>query len=209
MSIYRYRLRIFPITKIQNLVGMTPVYAGDGPAIFTDVSADPAVKDDLDAVMLSQYGATYDSTDPVISASAQAALNSPGFGTAMQRSDLNVDLSNLQALGATTNGSIDYPAQLPDGARVFGVEVIIQTGLDAPGLTAATVSMSNASDSDPETMMGALSCVNNGFRTKAGTNPYQSRGEEIVKVWFTLTGANFEDLTIGGMITRVFYVVVD
>ena len=112
-----------------------------------------------------------------------------------QSQSLVLDLATLQAAGGTTEGDFNLGLALPDDSLFLGVEVVVTTALAGPGLTKATATVGQSSDSPLEGEVEANLMI-------AGT--YGDGGQRYL-VSVTLQGCTLDALTAGLITATVYY----
>jgi hypothetical protein len=202
--------------------------AGGNPDVYF---AGSTISDaNVQAAVLAVGGVLAPATDPILAAAAAvvtslrnstaidehrasaimtAAMAGVAYGEVPQRVTVDVPLATIQA--QTSGTAFNVGSALPANARLLNAEVNVLTPVSGGTLSAVTVKLEGGTDTAGSILGGAsgLSVFTGASAVVAGSgsNPYQSRGGQQVKMTLTATGDTLADATAGHLSVDLFYSV--
>lgn len=118
----------------------------------------------------------------------------------------NITTANLQAIGASANGTFNIGSALPSSSRVLGAEINVTQILAGGLLSAALITVQSSVDT-AGSLISSTSVLTTGLYSGIGTNKYCSRGGHQITANIILTGLLFNALTAGAITVNIFYAV--
>ncbi len=160
---------------------------------------------ELDSIMQTAVQSVQKSEDTAQDASGVSAATA--LAAILVHLTIDVPLATLQA--KTSGTAFNIGAALPANARVLATETEVVQALAGGTTSAATAKLGSATDSGDDSLMGAVDVFTaTGILSKAGSDPYQSRGAQQLKMKVTLTGDVMANLTAGHLKQHVYYSVL-
>lgn len=133
-------------------------------------------------------------------------LGFPAPGGIVLHASIAITLAQIQATTSGTAFTIS-PA-MPANARLFEAEVVTTQTFAGGGVTAVTASLSGGTDANGTILgTGATILTAGAINGAVGSNPYQQRGGQVIKMVITNTGGTNATLTAGTLTVDLFYTI--